>query len=164
MNTPHLDKHLIHNSSMACFLLTSFVEEYCGEKSPHPIDLPKLLLVLPIVWNEAARKALARKNTRSNAESIIREHPILKVDLTIRVQAHTATTFQGLNLAKSANLITSTAQTNGEPSFVRSETRWPKGTKPRLPDDMLKTTRQLAIWFSKIPTEILFRLFFGMQK
>lgn len=164
MSAIHLDKHLIHNSSMACFLLTFFIEEYCRENSENPIDLPKLLLVLPIVWNEAARKTLATRNTRSNAISIIREYPILKVDLAIRVQAHTATTFQGLNLAKSAKLVQTHSGVNGDSTLSRTNTRWPKGTKPLLPDEMLKTTRQLAIWFSTVPTEILYRLFFGIKK
>jgi len=149
---------------MACFLLTFFAEEYCRENSPHPIDLPKLLLVLPIVWNEAARQELAKKNTRSSAQSIIREHPILKVDLPIRVQAHAAATLQGLNLATAANLLQHDAQEGGDTSFSRTGTRWPKGTKSLLSDDMLKTTRQLAIWYSTLPTEILYRLFFGILK
>ncbi|WP_369987567.1 three component ABC system middle component [Pseudomonas xanthosomatis] len=164
MNAPHLDKHLIHNSSMACFLLTFFIEEYCRENSDNPIDLAKLLLVLPIVWNEAARQTLATRTTRSNAQSIIREYPILKVDLDTRVQAHAATTLQGLNLAKSAKLLQTQLDSDGDTVFTRTSTRWPKGTKPLLPDDMLKTTRQLAIWFSTVPTEILYRILFGIKK
>ncbi|WP_240320385.1 three component ABC system middle component [Pseudomonas putida] len=164
MSTPHLDKHLIHNSSLACFLLVFFIDEYCREKSEHPIDLPKLLLVLPLVWNEAVRNALEKRTTRSSAESIIREYPILKVDLSMRVKAHAATTFQGLNLAKSANLIATESDSNGSTSFSRSTVRWPKGAKTQISADMLKTTRQLAIWFSTLPTELIYRLFFGIKK
>lgn len=95
MSEVYLDHQLIHNSSLACFLLTHFIGEYQEAGLGQTPDLPKLMLVLPLVWNQRSRDALSPRTSRSTLGAVLRETPVLKIDLQRRVSAHAATTLQG---------------------------------------------------------------------
>jgi hypothetical protein len=161
MSAPYMDRHLIHNSSLACFLLAYFVSEYKTSDCDNPIDLPKILLVLPIVWNPASSDALSKRNTASTVDNVLRNTPVLKIDLERRVQEYTATTLQGLNLAVSANLIKKEPGEDGD-LFTSLITRWPTGTKTALPAEMVKATKQLATWLATVSTSHIYKLLFGI--
>ncbi|HBO1217379.1 TPA: hypothetical protein L4E92_004753 [Pseudomonas aeruginosa] len=158
----YIDRHLIHNSSLACFLLASFVSDYEDQNSEFPIDLTKLMLVLPVVWNENNRKALGTRTTRSKIDTVLRDHPVLKIDLEARVKAHAPATLQGLNLAVSSGLVGRSVSAEGEVHFSKLLSRWPPGIKKTIPTDLMKTTKQLAAWYSTTPTETLYKLLFGI--
>lgn len=159
MSAPFMDRHLIHNTSLACFLLAYFINEY--ESADHPVDLPKLLLVLPIVWNPASSSALSSRNTASAIDSVLRDSPVLKIDLERRVQEYTASTFQGLNLAVSAKLVVKKPGVDGD-VFTGLVTRWPNATKASIPPEMLKTTKQLSSWLASVSTPHIYKLLFGI--
>lgn len=158
----YIDRHLIHNSSLACFLLASFVSEYESQASEFPIDLTKLMLVLPVVWNERNRIALGTRNARSKIDAVLRDNPALKIDLEARVKAHAPATLQGLNLAVSSGLVTRSVEADGTVHFSTLMSRWPIGIKKTIPSDLLKTTKQLAVWYSTASTETLYKLLFGI--
>lgn len=162
MARAYIDRHLIHNSSLACFLLASFVSEYESQDSEFPIDLMKLMLVLPVVWNESNRIALGSRNARSKIDAVLRDNPVLKIDLEVRVKAHAPATLQGLNLAVSSGVVARSISADGSVHFSTLLSRWPTGIKKTIPADMLKTTKQLALWYSTASTETLYRLLFGI--
>jgi hypothetical protein len=158
----YLDRHLIHNSSLACFLLTSFVYEYESQLSKFPVEITKLMLVLPVVWNESNRSALGSRNARSKIDAVLRDNPVLKIDLEMRVKAHAPVTLQGLNLAVSSGLMARNLNADETVCFSTLASRWPTGVKKTIPSEMLKTTKQLAIWYSTVSTETLYKLLFGI--
>lgn len=161
MSVPYMDRHLIHNSSLACFLLAYFISEYESSGNDHPIELAKLLLVLPIVWNPASSAALSKRNTSSAIDNVLRDTPILKIDLERRVQEYTASTLQGLNLGVAAKLIEKEPGEDGD-VFTSLVIRWPKGTKASIPAEMLKTTKQLSSWLASVSTPQIYKLLFGI--
>lgn len=162
MSEAFLDRHLIHNSSLACFLLLHFVGQYQQAAPGRAPDLPKLMLVLPLVWNEAARNELAKRNARSAFSTVLRDTPVLKVDLQQRVTAHTGATLQGLNLAVSSRLLGKIGKTSEAATFQVLVDSWPRGIKKQIPDKMMQVTERLAKWFATEPTENLYKLMFGI--
>jgi hypothetical protein len=142
--------------------MASFVAEYESQESEFPLDLPKLLLVLPLVWNESNRNALASRNARSKIDAVLRDNPAVKIDLEARVRAHTPATLQGLNLAVSSGLIGKCTNTEGVVRFSTLMSRWPAGIKKSIPQDLMKTTKQLALWYSTASTETIYKLLFGI--
>ncbi len=72
MSGPYLDTYVIHNTALACFLLTVFVQQYELEASEHPLDMLKLKLVLPFVWDEASREALCSRNAKTRLDKVFR--------------------------------------------------------------------------------------------
>ncbi|MNJ49171.1 hypothetical protein D3C77_443890 [compost metagenome] len=163
MNRPYLDRYVVHNSSLSCFLLALFVQQYELESSEHPLDLLKLKLVLPFVWDEASRESLCSRNARSKLDAVLRESPELKVDLEQRVASRAAVTVQGLNLAVSTKLLVVTQRKDDLPVFSNLSARWPNGTKSALPKDMVSTVNRLANWYASVDTPTLLKLFFGIS-
>jgi hypothetical protein len=162
MSEIYLDRHLIHNSSLACFLMTHFIGEHEAAGSSYPLDLPKLMLVLPLTWSETNREHLNKRTARSAIAAVLRETPILKVDLRQRVEAHTPCTLQGLNLAVSSRLIGKLSGQDGFGNFKILMEQWPRGVKKSIPPSMLQTVQRLAKWFSTESTENLYKLLFGI--
>lgn len=162
MSDAYLDRQLIHNSSLACFLLTHFIGEYQEAGLGETPDLPKLMLVLPLVWSQSSREALSKRTSRSTLGAVLRETPVLKIDLQRRVSAHAGTTLQGLNLAVSSRLIGKVGSRESGASFQIVVDRWPRGVKSTIPASMLQTTERLAKWFATDTTENLYKLLFGM--
>ncbi|MEF9898075.1 MAG: three component ABC system middle component [Pseudomonas sp.] len=162
MNGPYLDTYVIHNTALACFLLTVFVQQYELEASEHPLDMLKLKLVLPFVWDESSREALCSRNAKTRLDKVFREAPGLKVDLEQRVASRAPVTLQGLNLAVSTNLLAVVRRKDELPVFSNKIDRWPRGTKSALPKDMVMTVNRLANWYAGIDTPNLLKLLFGI--
>lgn len=163
MTQLYLDQYVVHNTSLSCFLLTLFVQQYELEASEHPLDLLKLKLVLPFAWDEICRDALCARNARSKLDAILRDSPELRIDLQARVKSRAAVTIQGLNLAVSANLLSVTHKKDELPVFTNMTERWPKGTKSALPKEMAATVNRLANWYADVDTPTLLKLFFGIN-
>jgi hypothetical protein len=142
--------------------LTVFVQQYELEASEHPLDMLKLKLVLPFVWDEASREALCSRNARTRLDTVFREAPELKIDLEQRVASRAPVTLQGLNLAVSTNLLAVAHSKDELPVFSKKIDRWPRGTKSALPKDMLMTINRLANWYAGIDTPTLLKLLFGI--
>ncbi len=162
MSEIYLDPQLIHNSSLACFLMTHFISEYEAAGSVYPLDLPKLMLVLPLTWSDSNRERLMKRTARSTIATVLRETPSLKIDLRRRMTAHTPATLQGLNLAVSSRLVGLVGSAYGSGRFQMLAVRLPRGVKASIPSDMLKTVERLAKWFATESTENLYKLLFGI--
>ncbi|WAC44614.1 DUF6521 family protein [Pseudomonas sp. SL4(2022)] len=162
MSEAYLDLQLIHNSSLACFLLTHFIGQYQDAASGQTPDLSKLMLVLPLAWSESSREELSKRNARSALAAVLRESPVLKIDLQQRVAAHAGATLQGLNLAVSTRLIGKVDSTATGVRFQVLVDRWPRGIKNTIPTAMMQTTERLAKWFATESTENLYKLLFGI--
>ena len=162
MSEAYLDRQLVHNSSLACFLLTHFISEYQDAGLGQSPDLPKLMLVLPLVWSETSRNELSKRTARSTLSAVFRETPALKIDLQQRVAAHAGTTLQGLNLAVSTRLIGKVGTMADGTSFQVLVDRWPTGIKSTIPKAMMQTAEKLAKWFATDTTENLYKLLFGI--
>jgi len=160
LREPHIDRQLIHNSSLSCFLIAYFIFRYHEEKSSFALDLPKLLTILPLTWNEENREIINKKNSRSQIEDIFYNFPSLIVDLKNRLSEHAPTTLQGLNLAASSQLI-KIAENSEFQEFKPSIKRWPKGIKKSIPLSMIQTIERLAKWFATVSTEKLYKLLLG---
>lgn len=162
MSEAYLDRQLIHNSSLACFLLTHFIGHYQIAAPGHIPDLPKLMLVLPLAWSESSRDELIKRTARSSLAAVLRETPVMKIDLQRRVSAHASVTLQGLNLAVATRLIGRIDTTANGVSFQLLVDRWPRGIKNTIPRAMLRTAERLAKWFATESTENLYKHLFGI--
>lgn len=162
MSEAYLDRQLIHNSSLACFLLTHFIGEYQEAGLGQTPDLPKLMLVLPLVWSQSSQEALSKRTSRSTLAAVLRETPVLKIDLQRRVAAHAGATLQGLNLAVSSRLVGKLGAPADGGRFQVLVDRLPRGIKSTIPTTMLQTTERLAKWFATDSTENLYKLLFGI--
>lgn len=94
------DINIINNSSLACFLLIYFIDEYkkISIDGTNP-DLMKLLLVLPLVWHKTSRDIIKKKQLNTPLNMVIQNNPSIKSNLKERISEYTGPTLQGLNLA-----------------------------------------------------------------
>jgi len=74
MKDGYLDKNLVQNSALACFILTSFVRKYeeLTAKTASP-EVLKLLLVLPIVWHKDSCNAVKSRNFSTPLNVVLAE-------------------------------------------------------------------------------------------
>ncbi|MCY1538014.1 hypothetical protein D9M68_735350 [compost metagenome] len=160
---PYVDRNLINNSSLACFLLVNFIKQYeeASVEGGQP-DLLKLLLVLPFAWHETSRKSIKNRNFSTLLDNVLQEEPLIKANLKRRVSSYSGATIQGLNLATASGLI-KRISTDDQDRFSTNFVRWPSGIKTALPDEMTKTTKRLANWFCIVDTPTLYKALFGDQ-
>lgn len=155
------DVNIINNSSLACFLIIYFIDEYkkISVDGTNP-DLMKLLLVLPLVWHKTSREIIRKKQLHIPLNTVIQDNPLIKSNLKQRISEYTGPTIQGLNLAVSSGLLIKLIK-NNEICFKINFTRWPSGIKKTIPDDMVKTIARIANWFYHIDTASLYTLLLG---
>ncbi|WP_448512178.1 three component ABC system middle component [Photorhabdus laumondii] len=155
------DSNIINNSSLACFLLVYFVEQYenCSVNDDHP-DLMKLLLVLPIVWHKVSRESIKKKKKTTPLIAVVQESPLIKSNLAQRVSEYAGASIQGLNLAVSSGLLMRLIE-HGETRFETNFSKWPGRINKLLPKEMVQTITRLANWFSCVDTPSIYRLLLG---
>ncbi|MBW5891228.1 three component ABC system middle component [Pectobacterium polaris] len=155
------DINIINNSSLACFLILYFIDEYkkISVDGTNP-DLMKLLLVLPLVWHKTSREIIRKKQLHTPLNMVIQDNPLIKSNFKQRISEYTGPTIQGLNLAVSSGLLIKLVK-NNEIFFKINFTRWPSGIKKTIPDDMVKTIARIANWFYYIDTASLYALLLG---
>ncbi|MEM5366464.1 three component ABC system middle component [Paraburkholderia azotifigens] len=156
----YVDRSLIHNSALACFLLASFAKEYQRktENESHP-SFEKLLLVLPIVWHGPSRRSIASRFFDTPIHAVLHEEPRIAEGLADRIAAHAAVSCQGLNLACQTGLLVK-REIRDEQVFAFAHEHWPKNSKPTtIPTEMSGTTSRLANWFKDYSAAELFSIF-----
>ncbi|WP_034456914.1 three component ABC system middle component [Buttiauxella noackiae] len=157
----YTDKNIINNSSLACFLLIYFIEQY-EELSVdnRKAELMKLLLVLPFAWHEVSRNAIKTRKLSTPFSTILMDTPLIKANIKQRITDYSGATTQGLNMAVSSGLLIR-SENNPEISFETNFSKWPPNVKNSLPDDMTKTINRLANWFHYMDTASIYRLLLG---
>lgn len=160
MSTGYIDRNLVQNSTLACFLLTAFVKRYeeltASTESP---ELMKLLLVLPILWHKDSCDAIKGRDFSTPLQAVLMECPQIRNQFQERVSEFSAVSCQGLNLACASGLL---RQSNDSGAVVLSTKfqKWPKGSKPvNVPQDMQLALRRLAVWFKDAKAAQLFGQF-----
>jgi len=144
----HIDRNLIQNSALACFLISKFVSRYeeltAGTRSP---ELMKVLLILPILWHKNSCETVRKKKTTTAFRTVLVENPIIRSGIQDRIEAFAATTLQGANLACASGLLKRIV-VDDYPVLTTCFTRWPKGSNPAdAPTAMLQAIDRLAFWF-----------------
>ena len=160
MSTGYIDRNLVQNSALACFLLTAFVKRYegltAGTESP---ELMKLLLVLPVLWHKDSCDVIKSRDFSTPLQTVLMEHPQIRNQFQERVSEFSAVSCQGLNLACASGLL-KTFTDSGVVVLSTKFQRWPKGSKPvNVPPDMQHALRRLAVWFKDAKTAELFGQF-----
>lgn len=156
----YVDRSLIQNSTLACFLLTSFVHRY-GELTAQTAspELLKLLLVLPIVWHKESCNTVKSRIFATPLQAVLADYPSIKNQFQERVAEFTRVSCQGLNLACASGLLRRVTIEN-EPYFSANFERWPRGSKPaNAPNEMLQAIERLAVWFKDAKTAQLYNQF-----
>jgi Family of unknown function (DUF6521) len=157
----YLDRSLIHNSALACFLLANFVKEYQAltAKTQYP-SLEKLLLVLPLVWHGPSRRSIAKRMSATPLHAVLSDEPRILEQLDERIAAYAAVSCQGLNLACATGLLETRRHENAQTVFAFAPSQWPIHSKPNaISSEMLGTTARLANWFKDHSAAELFALF-----
>jgi hypothetical protein len=163
MNTGYVDKNLIQNSALACFILTEFVLKYehLTLKTESP-DLMKLLLVLPIVWHKSSCQAIIKRNFSTPLHAVISTCPSIKNQFQERLAEFSPISCQGLNLAYASGLLHKTSSKD-KSCFSAAFESWPRGSKPNdLPQEMIQAINRLAVWFKDAQTAELYNQFLGI--
>ncbi len=157
------DRNIINNSSLSCFLLVLFVDEYeaisVDNRTP---DLMLLLIILPIVWHKNSRELIKTKKSSTPFYNIILENQLIKSNFRNRIIDYTGATLQGLNFAVSSGLLVKSKEKN-KITFKRSEKKWPRGIKKELPSDMTKVVSRLAKWFYYMDNSSIYSLLLGNE-
>ncbi|MFM0034007.1 three component ABC system middle component [Paraburkholderia strydomiana] len=156
----YVDRSLIHNSALACFLLANFVKEYQAltANTRYP-PFEKLLLVLPIVWHGPSRSSISGRIFSTPMHAVLNDEPRIAERLADRIAAHAAVSCQGLNIACETGLLIKRESARGEKVFAFGHSHWPRGSKPTtIPGEMLGTTVRLANWFKDMTGAELFAL------
>lgn len=163
MDNGYIDKNLIQNSVLACFLLTLFVIKYekLTVKTESP-DLMKLLLVLPIVWHQSSCQAVVKRNSTTPLHAIIANCPLIKSKFQERLAEFSPISCQGLNLACATGLLHKISSKD-KPCFSAAFESWPRGSKPNnAAQEMIQAIDRLAVWFKDAQTAELYNQFLGM--
>ena len=150
-------------STLACFLLTSFVRKYeeLTAKTESP-ELLKLLLVLPVVWHQESCNAVKSRNFSTPLQVVLAEYPSIKNQFQERVAELSPVSCQGMNLGCASGLLRRISVEN-EPCLTVTFERWPTGSKPsNVPSEMLQAVDRLAVWFKDAQTAQLYRQFLGV--
>jgi hypothetical protein len=114
------------------------VAELHQETAARPVELPKLLLVLPIVFHTASAIAIARVQFASGFLKAIDDQPLIVVGLQDRLQASWMRSLRSLTLAVGAGLL----------NRIDPEGDWPmfESTRRSLPESLRPTTdRERAV-------------------
>jgi len=155
------DRNIINNSSLACFLIILFIEEFekksLDKRSP---DLLLFLLILPFAWHKISRETIKNKKSTTVLDAVIQENPLIKANFDQRVSNYAGPTLQGLNLAVASGLVTK-IEIENIIQFKRSTKKWPSNVKKTLPDDMSKTIVRLANWFHQMDTPQIYNFLLG---
>ncbi|WP_157652849.1 three component ABC system middle component [Burkholderia ubonensis] len=156
----YIDRTLIHNSALACFLLASFTKEYQVRtvNRGHP-SFEKLLLVLPLVWHGPSRRGIQSRNFATPMHVVIADEPRITESLADRVAAHAAVSSQGLNIACATGLLVKRFD-GDEREFAFGPPRWPPGSSPAssIDNEMSGTVLRLANWFKDFTAAELFAI------
>lgn len=163
MTRGYVDQNLIQNSTLACFLLTTFVRKYeeltAGTASP---ELMKILLVLPATWHRESCNTIRARTFSTPLHSVLADYPTIKSQFQERMAAFAPIGCQGLNLACATGLLRRIA-IDDVPGFTTATERWPRGSKPvTIPNEMCQTVDRLATWFKDAPTARLYSQFLGI--
>jgi hypothetical protein len=160
MSAGYVDRNLVQNSALACFLLTAFVQRYeeLTAKTSSP-ELMKLLLVLPVVWHKKSCDAIKGREFSTSLQTVLAECPHIRSQFQERVAAFSAVSCQGLNLACASGLLRQVT-VGGSVCLSTTFDKWPRGSKPaNVPSDMQRTVARLAVWFRDAKTAQLFGQF-----
>lgn len=162
MTNGYIDRNLVQNSALACFLLTYFVRKYeeltANTESP---ELLKLLLVLPVVWHKESCNAVKRRKFSTSLQIVLAECPSIKNQFQERVAEFSPVSCQGMNLGCASGLL-SRISVGNELCLSTNFDHWPKGGKPsNVPRDMLQAVDRLAVWFKDATTAHLYRQLLG---
>lgn len=156
----YMDRSLMHNSALACFVLASFTREYqkLTANTRHP-SFEKLLLVLPLVFHKPSRDGIRRRQFSTPLHSVIIEAPRILEGLRSRVAAHAGVTCQGLNFACSTALLAQRRK-DGESLFSFEHSQWPRGSNPTsISTEISAAISRLARWFKDYSAAELFVMF-----
>lgn len=163
MTGGYLDRNLIQNSTLACFLLASFVHKYeeLTAKTESP-ELLKLLLVLPVIWHKESCNAVKNRKFSTTLNAVLGDSPAIKNQFQERISAFSPVACQGLNLACASGLLRRIL-IRDEPYITATFDQWPHGSKPvNAPNEMLKAVDRLAVWFKDAKTAQLYSQFLGV--
>lgn len=156
----YMDNNLMFNSSLSCFVLSSFVKIYQEQTNfeDYP-SLGKLFLVLPFVWHKTSRENISRRYLSTPFDVVIRDKPEILVGIVDRTLQYVPITCQGLNIACNTGLLDSIKKDNSEQYFKFIHSQWPRGSKVNnIPKNMEATSTRLSNWFKNYTDAELFTI------
>lgn len=159
MRVGYIDRSLMQNSALACFILASFAKEYKDRtaNTRHP-SFEKFLLVLPIVWHGPSRRSIYKRNFATSLHTVISDEPRITERLAERVAAYAPVSSQGLNIACATGLLIKRYEGNKK-NFAFRSSRWPSGSNPTSIDsEMSGSVLRLANWFKDATTAELYAI------
>jgi hypothetical protein len=157
----YLDRNIINNSMLACYLQVYFCDELLKKNNERNPDLLLFLLILPFVWHKSSREAMQNRKFDTNLNTIIEEQPSIRINLKQRISSFSGATLQGLTLAVASGLIAIINADTEQAYFKRTSKKLPQAIKNSLPKEMTKTLKRLANWYANMDTASIYKLLLG---
>ena len=153
------EQEVIHNPVLGSLALWQFCREYAEQGSEGGAPLPKMMLVLPVVFNRRSMCCIRRMQKKSGLLKALAEHPDLVLSLQERVEWFSDLTFSSLRLACLASLI-HVDRTQEWPAYACKRKTIPIELEPVANDvkGIVAAAKRLGAWFSKEDIASLCRL------
>jgi len=146
-----LEQRAIQNPALGALLISRVCKEYSkGGPPTQGLSLPKVLLVLPMLFHRQTVAAIKGMQRQSGLFKALADNPYIKIGLQARFQSLTDSTWTAILLAGQSKLILVDRTTPWPSLFPTSQAA--KGLnelKPTHDDgrDMLKAAARLGWWF-----------------
>jgi len=144
---------VVQSTTLGALSLWQTAETHRAECA-RPIELPKLLLVLPIVFHRRSASSVARLQFASGLLKAIDDEPLIVVGLQERVKSNAERTYRSLALAIGAGLLARSTELDTWPLYESRRRGVPTKIKPQTEREqcVLAASKRLGYWFAGADT------------
>jgi hypothetical protein len=148
---PQFEVEVVHSTAVGSVALWQFSKNF-QETSPdgQGPDLPRLMLVLPLVFHQKSLLTIQGKQHKSGLLKVLYDAPELVVGLQQRMEAMHRRTLRSLSLACASSLLERRGDSTLLPRFASCRKTLPRDLNPTHEDVrmMLSASRRLGTWLS----------------
>ena len=144
---------VVQSTALGAISLWQAAESYRIECA-RPIELPKLLLVLPIVFHRNSAASVARLQLASGLLKAINDEPMILAGLQERVKASAERTYRSLALAIGGGFLERLTDSNTWPVYESRRRGLPAKITMHTERErrILAASKRLGHWFASADT------------
>lgn len=145
----HLDEYdIVQNVSLASLAIWSFsAKYYTTNEEEKGIDLQVLMMILPILFNEALVNSIYRRNFKKGFFSVLNDNRSFYIGLQERMENMSTLTLRSINVCISSKLLMYDSESY---SFIPVRTTVPKYKGHEDIKKIFAASERLGYWFATI--------------